>query len=388
MKKIMIIAAAAALVLSAACTKVEVTSSLNDGDNPIGFSNYVPRSLTKANSANYVESGSALEAHFGVQAWSVPQTSTTPWTNGAKFTGANGTAFMSNVDVTFGGNQAGTEGKLNTYEPLRYWPSGDTPDGLSFFAYYPYSSTTPLTIGANSFTAASTSAAMDDLMVSDVVADQWYGHTNNPNYDGTVDLTFHHVLTKVKFYFKTTVDPSVDPNTEVILTNAQLQAIKTSGTLTVAYDKDAATNKTTYTWDGQGDPDGYNITIDGATPSATNLKLTTSESTCAEGDIFLMVPQAIADNTQKITLTWLVKTFAVGANHSSDAPLSVTTNTKVIDLYDITTDGAAHGASNGITWDQNHQVTYTITVGPKPIYFTATVDEWTTPVEAGQIDVQ
>ena len=83
-----------------------------------------------------------------------------------------------------------------------------------------------------------------------------------------------------------------------------------------------------------------------------------------------MVPQTIAADTQKITVSWTVQTGS-GA---------VVTNTKTIDLYDIKAGDAR------ITWTKNLQVSYTITVGPKPIYFTAAVTGWDTE-SAGTIDI-
>ncbi len=372
MKKVMILAAAAALVL-AGCSKNEITENPSRVPEsiPIGFSNYVPRSTdTKANS-NYVADGSALptgtNGHFGVYAWAVTTTSTAPWTAGPFF-GASTPGvpgFMSNVDVTFGGNEAGTEGTANTYSPTRYWPAGDTPDGLSFIAYYPYNATSPLgngSFGAKTFTVAAAAADQIDFMVSNVVADQWYGHTNSSNsHAGTVDLTFHHLLTKVRFYF---VTDNSDENTTVTLTNARLQGIYKTNTLTTGYTAGASANSGTTALDwssSASDADSFDVTINGTTPSSSNVVLSTTATACANGDVFLMVPQTIAASQQKITLTWTVTTSDV-----------TTTNVKTIDLYDITA-GGTH-----IDWEKNKQVSYTITIGPKPIRFTATVDGWDT----------
>lgn len=40
----------------------------------------------------------------------------------------------------------------------------------------------------------------------------------------------------------------------------------------------------------------------------------------------------------------------------------------------VTTDGVSTQAN--IDWVKNYSVVYTITIGPKPIRFTATVDPW------------
>ena len=115
-----------------------------------------------------------------------------------------------------------------------------------------------------------------------------------------------------------------------------------------------------YNWGTATTAADFDITISGATPSTTNRVLSTSETACTAADTFLMVPQTIADNSQKLTVTWTVSTAGV-----------VTTNTKTIDLYDILDSSEGH-----ITWEKNNQIAYTIIIGPKPIYFTAAVTGW------------
>ena len=385
MKKYLIFAACATLLL-ASCTKNEIWDNVNKvpEDMPIGFSTYTPRALTKAYTDYYVDGTTVTNLvsgkTFGVYAWATSQTSTTPWTDGTFFAGSAAPNFMSNIPVTFNGATAGADGSANVSaaglysagNPVRYWPSGDKPDGLSFYAYYPAGAaglTMPANgLGATAFTVQAAAAAQVDFMVAPVVADQWYGHTNS-SYSGTVDLTFKHTLTKVRFYFKT---DNTDAQTTVTLTNAQLQGVYKTNTLTTSYTAGATANAGTFTYDwGTAETAAnFDVTVNGDTPSATNVVLTTTASTCAAADVFLMVPQSIAANTQKITLTWTVTTAGV-----------TTTNTKTIDLYDILDASSAH-----ITWTKNLQVAYTITIGPKPIYFTAAVTPWDTE-KTGSIDV-
>lgn len=366
----MILAAAAVMTL-AACAKIETSSVNEDLNVPITFSTYTPRVIAKADTDYYVDGTTHANlidgTTFGVFAWAVAQTSATPWSNGTFFQGTGTPGFMADIPVTFHGDTAGDEGDANvsaagyysTGNPIQYWPSGDTPDGLSFFAYYPADVDMPATgLGAKSFTVELAAEDQIDFMVAPVVADQWYDHTNGTG-DGTVDFTFKHTLTKVKFIFKT---DNTDANTTVTLTNAQLVDVYKTNTLTTSYAAGASANAGTfsYNWGTASAAQGFDVTVDGATPSATNVVLSTSNSTCTLADEFLMVPQTIADNTQKITLTWEVTTNGV-----------TTENTKVIDLYDILT-----STDDNITWAKNSQVTYTITIGPKPIYFTAAVDAW------------
>lgn len=358
MKKILFIAATAALALVAGCAKIENHAPNGSTQHAIGFSNYTPRMLTKADADNYVAPTVATlipDAQFKVWSWLTA--------NGTAFNGTNGTQFFSNwytVIYKSGGNSNGTANDYTT-DGLRYWPTGATPNWLSFYAYYPSNKTTSITsapsgFGAFSFTAQDAAANQVDFMVSDVAKDYIYGTAagTNPNIavNGTVPLTFRHMLTKVVFEFKKTNIDAV-----VTVTGASLSGIKNTGTLTTAYSS-SETGNITHTWGSQAGTQGYTVAV----PTSA-LTTTAASSGAVANDVFLMVPQTIAADTQKLTVTWTVKS-------GSDATI---TNTKTIDLYDILTSADAH-----INWDKNSQVRYTITIGPKPIYFTATVADWDT----------
>ena len=378
MKKAFIFAAAAALAL-AACSKNDIIETINKvpEGQMVGFSSYTPKAVTKADADYYVDGASVTnlvsDKTFGVYAWAKANT-TTPWSeNNNLFDGTGTPEFMSNIPVTFkgdvesGSNNLSSAGYYSAGNPVRYWPAGDTPDGLSFFAYYPAGAeglTLPANgLGATTFVTRDTPAEQIDFMVSNVVADQYYGITNaSPTYKGTVKFQFHHTLTKVQFKFKTDLTEAELTNTTVKLTNAQLTGVYNTNTLTTGYTKGSTANdgETTYNWGTASNVVGYDITVGGAKPSDTNVTLANDATTLTAADAFLMVPQTIAEGQQKITLTWTVTTGS-----------SVTTNTKVIDLNDIK-NGDAH-----IDWAKNAQVTYIITISPKAIYFTAFVDGWT-----------
>ena len=349
----MILAAAAALTL-AGCAKVE-TYKVSEGDEHlIAFSNYAPKALSRADAANYAASTTLIaDADFDVWGWYTA--------NGTSFTGSNGTAFFSNwYTVTYksGGN---SNGNANAYpDGYRYWPSGDTPDWLSFAAYYPSNGagiTPPAAgLGAYSFTAQATAATQVDFMVSDVVKDQLYDATNSGT-NGTVNLTFKHQLTKVQVKFKTTQAVVDDTNTDVKITAATFNKINNAGTLTSSFDGTA----TATAWSAQSGAATYEV----AFPTTA---LTATASTVADADIFLMVPQTMLANTeanaQYLEITWTVTTDGV-----------TTTNKKKLYLDDcMTTDGGTTAAD--IDWEKNNFVTYVITVGPQPILFTAEATAW------------
>ena len=387
MKKFMIFAAAAALALVAGCAKIENHAPDGNTQHAIGFSNYTPKALTKAGDT-YV-SGTSLVANkqFAVYAWATTYGNFLAVNPGAP-------AFMNPAVVTWVDNN--NEGANNTYSPLKYWPAGTTPDNLSFAAYYPYGGagiTVPsftTGVGTYAFAAQGTSAAMVDFCVADIVNDQVYGNTNATSgtaNKGTVALTFRHQLAKVQFKFKT---DNNDANTEVKLVDAKLYKIQTTGTLTATYAQNAtpavnAAGTTTTTWSAQAIADTpvvYDVTLNGSDPETSNkITLTTTASTVADGDIFLMVPQAmiaptfsatpntpanLSSNAQYLLVTWDVVTDGV-----------TTTNTQALYLDQCTTTDGGDTQAN-IDWAKNTFVTYTITIGPKPIYFTASVVAWDT----------
>lgn len=391
MKKLMIFAAIAALTL-ASCAKIENSAPTKETAVPISFSNYIPRSLTKANDT-YTTTTLVSGKKFAVYAWQ---------TANGQFLGVNpeDPTFMNPAVVNYLGDD--TSGEGNTYEPTRYWPAGDTPANLSFTAYYPYGGagitapTFATGVGTYAFTAQSTPATMVDFCVADVVNDQVYGSTNaGGSYKGTVHFTFKHMLTKVQFKFKKAA--SLGSTTVIELVDAELSNIKNTGTLTATYAQAAvpAVNTpgaTTTSWGSVSGTAGYEVTVNTADPeSGSEIVLTESASTVANADIFLMVPQDMVASTQTLTVTWKVKVYDTEEHASANAGtglLSETTNTKALSFYsDLKTSDTDDTSVSAINWVKNNFITYTITIGPKPIWFTAEVSPWASE-QNGYFNVQ
>ena len=374
MKKTLILVAAAAVALSA-CSKNEIIPEIEENAHAIAFGTYGPRSITKADAENYV-SGTELiaDADFDVYGWYTA--------NGTSFNGSNGTMFFGSTHpwytVTYKtGGGAGSTGEANVYPyGARYWPTGETPNWLSFYAYYPSDKgtiTPPSGLGAFSFTAESTAAAQVDFMVADMVKDQTYNTAKgnpgtNSTHDGTVDLTFRHMLTKVQVKFKTTQAIVDDTNTNIQVNSAAFGNINNTGTLTSSYDG------TTFgtAWSAVSGTAAYTIAV-----PAGNLTATAANSGNAANDIFLLVPQTMNAPTrdgngdvtsdtgaQFIDVTWTVTTDGVG-----------TQNTRRIYLDEcVTTDGGSTQAD--IDWAKNNFVTYIITIAPNQIFFTGAAANW------------
>lgn len=288
------------------------------------------------------------------------------------------------------------QGSNNTYgtsalrDPLdQYWPQGATPYDYSFIAYYPYdesSSTygisTPnfLTppdgkVAEISFVAKTDAVGdiavdnMVDFCVSDVANDQVYGHTTS-TYPGTVDLTFHHMLTLVQVKFVKSRD--VPAGTEIQLLDARLENIRTEGDLTVAYTPPAEPGEdvmgsTAFHWYDVDTPQSYEITIGGVDPSydagtgtATDPITLGYDQALQTSDIFLMIPQYLWPyghaNRQFIHFWWRVGEEAV--QETADVYLSE--SKKAIGSDD----------SSGISeWRINQMVTYTVVIRTAALEF-------------------
>ena len=135
MKKSMILAAVAAIVLSA-CAKIETEKPVVD--EPINFAAYSGNAITKAGTPGEMTTDSLKSAGFGVLAYQT--------TGDAAIATPN---FMYNTKVS---------GDFWTYSPVKYWPNqiqaGNTDaqpatafqaDKVSFFAYAPYVAVTAST---------------------------------------------------------------------------------------------------------------------------------------------------------------------------------------------------------------------------------------------------
>ena len=392
MKKYMILAAAAALTL-AGCAKVETYKvSENNGAVPISFSNYTPKSVVRANDTYIADNALINGKQFAVYSWKTAY--------GTFLAAAPGTPdFMNPAVVTYANDT--TTGENNTYSPVRYWPAGDEPENLSFTAYYPYGGagiTAPTFgtgVGVYAFTAQAASANMVDFCVADVVNDQVYGSTNaSPTYKQTVKFTFKHQLTKVTFQFKKAA--GLDACTVIELTDADLSGINNAGTLTATYAQNAspavnAIGTTTTAWSAQSGAAAYQVMVNNVDPSATAVVMTETASTIHNNDIFLMVPQNMAADTQKLTIKWNVKVYDTAANAAANGTtglISTTPNTKELSLFsNLVTSDTDDTAVAAINWAKNAQVNYTITIGPKPIWFTADVASWDA-IQNGYFNVQ
>ena len=372
-----IAALAVAIACLVSCDLCELGRPVRDRER-ILF-NCSPVSVTVRAGSSFVSNslltGLVADSSFFVYAWD---------TGGAPdgfLTSAPGAPdFINGLIVEFADNDS--QGGNNSYDAAdltnsmdQYWPQDRTDYAYSFFAYYPYNAVpvgTPDGTDAQfSFTAktdATGNPAVDDMIdfcVSDIANDQQYGHTTS-TYDGTVDLRFRHMLTMVRVKFVKSQD--VPANKSVTIVEAKLDDINTTGKLNLSYTPPAEpgvniAGSTHFEWSHVGDPESYEITINGRNPNynpetpavppvnPVNLGYDQADDDC---DVFLMIPQHIwpygNSHPQKIHFWW--KAEGSDTIHECD------------DLY-LAESKATIGSEtpSGIDdWAINRMVTYTVVI--------------------------
>jgi hypothetical protein len=363
MKKIFLIAAAAALVLSS-CSKSTVSEDTSDV-NAIGFGTY-SGTATKAD-ASLVNGTKLAAGSFGVYGYI---------TTGANWSTGASPAFMTNQAVAFDG------ASTYTYSPKRYWPKDET-NLLSFYGYYPLATSTngitpSLTktstgLGTYTFAVASASENQVDFMVSNLAKDLTWsnaGTATGSGKNGLVKLTFKHMLTQVNVKFATTADN----DTKVKIKEVTFKNIKNAGTLTVADETPSDS-----WWDITGTPSAFKVTLsDGAGVVLPTL------STDKQADKTLIVKGDYSDvTTTDGALLLLPKSFTTDGG-TTDGQIEIKYEyTTTVGSEEVTTSDKVT-AYLTTAWKMNDKVTYYILLdlNSRAIEFTADVTNWT-PVDGG-----
>lgn len=321
MKKYIIIAAAA-LVASAACTKVEVAQ---EAQKEISFE--VANSLTKAN-VKY-ENGA-----FGTYAWF-----------------NNTDDFMVNEQVNL------VSGVWKTVDHTFYWPKTGS---ISFISYSPYTGPVP-TVAKDKITYTGYTAADVDVMYADRATCSSNVNEVNDGVDSGytgVPTVFRHALAKLSFKIKANFVEQVDPNNaslkttwEVTVNSAKIGGFKDTGDCALALNTDGKS------WDKPVvtiGTDNFNVwtNLSGATADqelvASPIVLTTSPVDIAAATGFVM-PQVLEAGAQVLKLNMHIKTTLSTGNTIEEDFV------KTLNLSDISTLKA---------WQMNENIVYTINIKP------------------------
>lgn len=347
-------------LLFAACSKNSVDTN---GVEPISFGAYTGRAVTKADANNYVDGTTATNipsgASFGVFGYFHPGNfSTSPATSGTWSTSATPN-LMNNVQVTAGA----ANGSSFTYTPYRYWPL-TTEDRISFIGYYPYApatgNTTGITpnvttgFGSYSFVANPDKTKQVDFMLSDLAANQSKAaNVFTGAVNGTVNMTFHHVLSNVVINVIKTEPAGATIN----ITKVALEHIKNKGVCTPSFTGTPNANgstSTTFTWS--------NLVWD------ADFDLGTA-NTANASDVLLMIPQSFEFNNDAVVSVYY--DYTVPNNLGTN--INYTGNKKSMQLNQCTTSGG-----NAIDkWEMNKKYVYTIHLSLDKIEFTGVVTDWT-----------
>lgn len=398
MKKLIFIAATAALAL-ASCAKIENTQTVTGKTGtPVSFGVYVPQ--TKAGAAGQTTTASIQRSEangggFGVFAY---------YTDDTNYSSAAKPNFMYNQGVFYNTDKW-------EYSPVKYWPneygSGATSTGtdkLSFFGYAPYVATPSGPYGITAFAPANNAAGdptvtyVIDPTPSTAVDLCWAvkSDTGLPWLDqtkqtvgGTVALLFKHALARfnvnVRGYFDavrssdgavSTAD--IDSKTKITIEKIEIKGtFAPSGTLNL---KNTTANTALWT---PADAAETTLTIPNA-DIAASLKATVDGETSfpaiagvtnANVNVFTGAAPAKTDatyytfipTTTSTTLNVKITYYVTTQDAKLDGGISCVKN--VIDK-DIT---FASGFACGLNYNLN------IVLGMTTVKLEATVSDWADP---------
>ena len=200
-------AALAALLLAAACGKIENGTDDDwkelDGDRAMHFATAVTTPATKA--AEPLPVGGTFGVFAFLQEGDIQNHNPASWTGHDWYP-----SFMFNQLVTFDGTEY-------NYSPIKYWPNNEE-NTISFWAYSPHNPSAVLYKSGTteSYTNASfgipdvhfsVTDGKEDFMTSDFVADKTYANCADESSEkGRVKFDFHHRLSQVEFKVKPDAD--------------------------------------------------------------------------------------------------------------------------------------------------------------------------------------
>lgn len=314
MKKIMILAAAAALAL-VACAKVETIQNTNE-ENAIVFGAYSGKVVETKTSAITT---STLTS-FGVYAY---------YTDGANWSASATPNFMFNQSVS--GSHAGGF----TYSPLKYWPN-ETSDKLSFFAYAPYmtmsngieeeSENTDTGAPTIKYTMPALEANQVDLLWATPLKNQQRDTYGN---NGKVAFVFNHALAKIEVKVRYLLESINEGNTIgsdlAGETTVTLNEVHITGPFGAA---EGILNLENGSWSDIDLSDGSDVTY-----STTGLTQTVTKSNAAVTGInpAIILPNSTADPAAgydvEVTVKYTVETADTNLNGNKSTVVNTITNT-------------------------------------------------------------
>lgn len=314
------------------CGKNEVLSNEDEwenltGDIPVRFSTNVSDAITKTGLTAGTDFGVFGYFQQGVLGSGTPAT----WNS------TRTPNFMYDEDVRF-------TGSAYNYTPLKYWPNNDE-NTLTFWAYCPWDAANlsfkePGT--DNTFTKQS--AGIPDIWFAaipgneDLLVSEMETNLTKQALSETVDFTFHHVLSKVHVFIKTSA-----PSGTVQASNVSFKNLYPSGVFNTQTDYEESE------WTAWHSSHTYYY-VDPSADSPVVLTNSYQDLGC-----FLLIPQTLSGSASQLYVQYV-------EGGSSPVPCS----------YNLADASLSH-------WEPETIYNYYITINPgNPIEFVAEIVPWDT----------
>lgn len=385
-----------AALLTAGCSQNEITDMSPDAAPPVGF-----KVFTDAQTSSYGTvtdnntSGTGIKAKgFGVFAYYTGQST---WATAGSTTAPN---FMYNQQVTWASSAW-------SYTPMKYWPNTEG-DKISFFAYAPYSASSPANgidliannTGKGAPTMRFTLQTLPENMVDLVATDA----TQNSGANNTIDIVkqtsmvnfkFKHALTRASFKAKLDASLTSTQQTHVIITGMRILGTTANGTggdASGANSNSKFYNAANFLWNNgtwnytspaaakQSNPYALNSIM----PLASQTSIVNAQYT-KQG---IELPQAAGEvslfNSNQY-LFLIPPADITGISAPTDVRLQLDYDIVTVDPkipttgYSITSTSATVSLPNG-TLKRASAYIYTFTVGLEKVQVSASVEDWTTDV--------
>ena len=250
-----------------------------------------------------------------------------------------------------------------------YWPVDDK--SLDFVAV-----PTSL-VGTDYFTAPGRATDGATALTFAIPANKDYHSTNlmttqvltGNRSTGTVALLFRHLLAKLNINVEQKARDNADARWTVTINDIKVTGLKGHGDVTIKDSWTAENGGHPHFWDTVDGNYTWQVT-DGDHALYAGPDAGATKTDFASATTYYMLPQALENGVQKITIDYTVVTDYLG---NPTQPNTVESYTKTFDLK---------GATTISEWAMNKVITYNIAIDPTetltPITFTVNEEEWGT----------
>lgn len=349
MKKVLLLAAAAGIVLSG-CVKNEPAETFGASDAKITFEAPAVGASTRAvpgeidNSAAYPENES-----FNVWGWYHENTYTSFDALTNYMTQADGKPIM-----------VAKEGNTWAPETAYFWPKTGK---LTFAAYSPADAAGTYTHTAEGLQIAGFTVpavgGQYDLMYSDraynrTSSDNDYKGSATNTYDG-VDIVFHHALSSIVFKVGTKENYSTGADIDFTIKSITIKNVYNAGNFNETLTDGNGSTTRTPAWTATGDANVEYVAFTGEFAVPEDGATYTEPTGAAD---LILLPQSFESNTAAVVE--IVYTYETAASGAIEA-------TETFNLNSTT---------NAMAWEPNKRYTYRIIFGLDKITFAPIVENW------------